>query len=641
MALKYYFEFTDVQNILHRCEIYNDTFVGTAIEVQGSLSLTKASTKDTLESIRGGGLQIDLEATNLLSFNDLYSENERQYSVKYIRNSTDLLFYGWLSPEGLIESFVDDTWIISLDCTDGLGFLTNLSYVENATGLPFSGKQTALQIIANCLKRTNLVQNIYSKINIAYNGMVITENVLVNTYFNVNRFVKEDKGDTYMNCDEVLRSILEPFGACITQYKGSWYIYKPNELVYLNSFEMFAYDGDGVALGTPKVTVDFTQNLGSQINNFYPHHVNKNQQLTVDSSIGAYRINYKYGLVKSFFSNINLESVTSPAPLLYVNEWTINDINNIEFPSDNRGFIFEMIPYALPTPSTTLVLTSNSFNFAQDNILSFNITYEFYEQGTSAKTIANIYCKVILTDGVNTYYLDNSGNWINSDTFISRQISNQLRNYVIQSDKMPINGSVSIEIYRPIRLNTQGTIAKAIISSCGFAPINEELEDVKGENHTFQIIDNPSTKIEKTKEVYNGDNPSDSFVGTIYQSDQSTPTELWTRLKLFYQPPPWFTRNIPLLKIMGEERMKMYAKPLRVFSGDVFGYIDYLSVISIDGINNVLFMPIEYEYNAETNITKLKLKQILDEQLITSLENKIDYQLTFDYGNVVEPTIKG
>tara|TARA_R110001583_G_scaffold114132_1_gene264573 strand:- start:1028 stop:2932 length:1905 start_codon:yes stop_codon:yes gene_type:complete len=634
MALKYYFEFTDVQNILHRCEIYNDTFVGTAIEVQGSLSLTKASTKDTLEAIRGGGLQIDLEATNLLSFNDLYSENERKYSVKYIRNSTDLLFYGWLSPEGLIESFVDDTWIISLDCTDGLGFLTNLSYVENATGLPFSGKQSALQIIANCLKRTNLVQNIYTKINIYHENMLVSNNVLVNTYFNVNRFVKEDKGDTYMNCDEVLRSILEPFGACITQYKGSWYIYKPNELVYLNSFEMFAYDGDGVALGTPKVTVDFTQNLGSQINNFYPHHVNKNQQLTVDSSIGAYRINYKYGLVKSFFSNINLESVTSPPPLLYVNEWTINDINNIEFPSDNRGFIFEMIPYALPTPSTTLVLTSNSFNFAQDNILSFNITYEFYEQGTSGKTIANIYCKVILTDGVDTYYLDNSGNWINSDTFISRQISNQLRNYVIQSDKMPINGSVSIEIYRPIRLNTQGTIAKAFISSCGFAPINEELEDVKGENHTFQIIDNPSTKIEKTKEVYNGDNPSDSFVGTIYESDQSTPTEFWYRNELFL-------RFIPLLQIMGEERMKMYAKPLRVFSGDVFGYIDYLSVISIDGINNVLFMPIEYEYNAETNITKLKLKQILDEQLITSLENKIDYQLTFDYGNVVEPTIKG
>lgn len=633
MALKYYFEFTDVQNILHRCEIYNDTFVGDSTEVQGTLSLSKASTKDTLEAIRGGGLQIDLEANSLLSFNDLYSENEREYSVKYYKDST-LMFYGWLSPEGLIESFVEDKWIISLDCTDGLGFLNNLSYVENATGLPFSGKQSALEIIVNCLKRTNLQQNIYSKINIYHENMLLADNVLEKTYFNANRFVKEDEGDTYMNCEEVLRSILEPFGACITQYKGSWYIYKPNELYTNSSLNMFAYDYTGSALSPTKLEVDFSQLLGSQINNFYPHHVNKNQQLTVDSSIGAYRINYKYGLVKSFFNNLNLESVTSPPPLLYIDEWTINDINNIEFPSDNLGFIFEMIPYASPTPSTTLVLTSDSFNFAQDNILRFNITYEFYEQGTSAKTIANIYCKVILTDGVDTYYLDNDGNWNNSDTFISRQLSNQLRNFVIQSDKMPINGSVSIEIYRPIRLNTQGTIAKAFISSCGFAPINEELEDVKGENHTFQIIDKPSTKIEKTKEVFNGDNPSDSFVGTIYEEDQTTPTEFWYRNELLL-------RFIPLLQIMGEERMKMYAKPLRVFSGDVFGYIDYLSVITIDGLENVLFMPIEYDYNAETNITKLKLKQILDYPLITSIENNIDYQLTFDYGNVVEPTIKG
>ena len=153
-------------------------------------------------------------------------------------------------------------------------------------------------------------------------------------------------------------------------------------------------------------------------------------------------------------------------------------------------------------------------------------------------------------------------------------------------------------------------------------------------NHTFQIIDNPSTKIEKTKEVYNGDNPSDSFVGTIYESDQSTPTEFWYRNELFL-------RFIPLLQIMGEERMKMYAKPLRVFSGDVFGYIDYLSVISIDGINNVLFMPIEYEYDAQTNITKLKLKQILNNLLPDTTFSDIEYKLTDDFGTVVQPTIRG
>tara|TARA_R110000796_G_scaffold186402_1_gene303319 strand:+ start:362 stop:2278 length:1917 start_codon:yes stop_codon:yes gene_type:complete len=638
MALKYWFEFTDVKAIVHKVEIYNDDFVGDSTQIYGSCSLNKASTKDTLESIRGGGLRIDLEANLNLTFSDFYSENERNFSVKYLRNNIEL-FFGWLSPEGLFQSFVNDKWIISLDCTDGLGFLKNLSYVENATGLPFIGKQSGLDIIVNCLKRTDLQQNIYSKIDIAYDGMTITENVLANTYFNANRFVKEDRGNTYMNCDEVLRSVLEPFGACITQSYGSWYIYKPNELVYLTSFNMFAYDSNGLPLIPAKVSVDLSAIMGSQINNFYPHHVNSNQQLTIDSSIGAYRINYKYGLVKSFFTNLDLQNISG-----VVDEWTVDDTNSLQFPTNDLGFILDTIPHAIPTSSTTLVLTSDSFNFAQDNVLRFNATCQFYEQGgITGKIIAFIYFKVILTDGVDTYYLDDSGEWVNSDTFISVQLTAQLRNLTIQSNSIPIDGAVSVEIYRPIRLNTQGTaFDDAIITQCGFSPIDSGLDNVKGENHTFQVNENPSTKIEKVKEVFNGDNPSDSFLGTIYKSDQATPTELWKRLKLFYQPSPWITRNVPLLQIMGEERMKMYAKPLRVFSGDIFGYIDYLSVISIDGINNTLFMPIEYEYNAQENITKLKLKQILDYDLIPlTTSDKIDYQLAFDYGNVVEPTIVG
>ena len=631
MALKYYFEFTDVKEIVHRCEIYQDSFTGTSTEVNGSLSLNKANAEDTLECIRGGGLKIDLEANLELTFSDFYSENERNFSVKYIRNSVEL-FFGWLSPEGLFESFVDDKWIISLDCTDGLGFLKNLSYVDNVTGLPFSGKQSGLNIIVNCLKRTNLSQNIYSRINILHENMVIANNVLADTYFNVNRFIKEDRNTTYMNCDEVLRSILEPFGACLTQRNGSWYIYKPNELYTSSTLNMFAYNSLGNALSPSKVSVDFSQLLGSQINDFYPHHVNSNQQLTIDSAIGAYRINYKYGLVKSFFNNIYLESNTT-FPFLDVDEWTINDVNNIDFPADNLGLILDMIPYASPTPSTSLIITSDSFNFAEDNVLQFNTSYQLYGNFIN-KVIAYVYFKVILTDGVDTYYLDNGGQWINSDTFISSQVSKSTKNLIIQSNKMPIDGSVSIEIYRPIRLNTQGTPADVIVYRCELSPTDEELKDVKGENHTFQINDNPSTKIEKTKEVFNGDNPSDSFLGTIYESDQTTPTEFWYRNESLL-------RFLPILQIMGEERMIMYAKPLRVFSGDVYGYIDFLSVISISGIDGVLFMPIEHDYDALTNITKLKLKQILNEPLVTNVIDKIDYSIDFDYGNVVEPTITG
>ena len=625
MALKYYFEFTDVKEVLHRCEISDENYTGDATLVYGNLATNKANTKDTLEVIRGGGLTINLEANLDLTFEDFYSENERTFLVKYFRDG-DLEFIGWLSPEGLFQSYVEDKWIISLDCTDGLGFLKNLSYVEN-NGLPYSGKQSVLEIIVNCLKRTNIEQNINTYTDLRYIGQNATSNTFAETYINVDRFIKDDN-ETIMNCDEVLRSIFDLFACCITQYKGEWFIYKPNKLKdAYSTLPYYGYDYNGNALTPATKQINFAFDLGSQINNYYPHHINGNQQISIDSGIGAYRINYKYGLVKSFFSNTLLENVGG-----VIDEWNINDVNNIEFPNDNLGFILDLIPFASPTPSTTLVVTSDSFNFAQDNILRFNISYNFYGQGSSAKTIADIYCKVILTNGVNTYYLDNDKTWNNSDTFITREISSQLSNFLIQSNKMPINGSVSVEIYRPIKLNTQGTVSKVFIKSCGFSPINTDLDDIKGENHTFQFnTSDISTKIEDTKEVFNGDNPSDVYIGTIYESDETTPTENWRRTIN--------TREIPLLRYAGEERMAMYSKPLRVFTGDVFGYVDYLSVITIDGFPNVRFMAIEHKYDALANITSLKLKEILNDAGGVDYTD-IDYTLTYDYGNVVEPTIK-
>ena len=642
MALKYYFEFTDVKEILHRCEIYKDDFVGDSTLIYGSLSLNKANTEDTLECIRGGGLKIDLEANVNLTFSDFYSENERNFSVKYLRNNIEL-FYGWLSPEGLYESFVNDKWVISLDCTDGLGFLKNLSYVVNSTGLPFSGKQSGLEIIANCLKRTNLSQNIYTSLNIFHENMTITNNVLTETYFNVNRFVKEDKGVTYMNCDEVLRSVLEPFGACLTQRNGSWYIYKPNELYTDTILNMFAYDYNGSALSPTKVDVDFSQLLGSQINNFYPHHVNSNQQLTVDSAIGAYRVNYKYGFVKSLVDNQDLESISDTD----IPDFNIIDDTYLSFPIDRSGVIV-----SAESSISDVLNFENPLNIAENTFLSFY--FEYFTSTLSGFTRFSVkfigasdtyYLKTEdLTDstnnnaapfGINETY---NGSWstdveyvegFSSVQFTSEEQTSSIR---LNASEMPESGDLQITVHtggnKLFTPSGEAEIKKIQIFLGGNDP------NLKGENHTFQIIDKPSTKIEKTKEVFNGDNPSDIYVGTIYEDDEVTPTDLWYRSSVN-------SRFIPLLRIMGEERMTMYAKPLRVFSGDIYGYVDYLSVISVDGIDNVLFMPIEYNYDALTNTTSVKLKQILNEPLITSVFDKIDYQLTLDYGNVVQPTIKG
>jgi hypothetical protein len=626
MALKYWFEFTDVKTIVHRVEISDAAFVGDSTQIYGSCSLEYSETKDTLEPVRGSGLQIDLEADSSLTFYDLYSEEERTFSVVYTR-ATEILFNGWLSPEGIYESLVSDKWVISLDCTDGLGFLKNLSYVEDATGLNFLGKQSLLEIIVNCLKRTKTPQNILTSIDIYYDGLAQTLNPLDNVHFNADRFKKDDNNTTIMDCEEVLKSVLEPFGAVLTAYKGEWLIYKPNLLVDSTSETFFAYDSLGVALGTPSRTIDFAFALGSQIDAYYPHHANGNQQKTIKSSIGAYRINYKYGLVKSFFNNLYLRSDTTP-PLLYIEEWTIDDINNVEFPANDLGLRFDIITNSAPS---TLVLTSDSFNFEQGNMLEFNAAFVHYGNYnySPAARVDQVLFKIILTDGVDTYYLNNDGEWLSSSAFVSGDIKKTQIDFRLTSNSMPINGSVKIEIWRPKTLfSISGTVDEVLLSKCGFSPAGQELDDIKGENHTFQRTLKPSSKIKDIKTVFNGDNESDTYVGAIYKADEINTTELWTRFGA--------AETKPLLQIMGEERMKMYSKPLQVYKGDVYGYFNYLSLVTINGLTGK-FMPTTYSYDALSNITSLELTEVLNSDILSDVE----YELTFDYGNVVEPTIKG
>jgi hypothetical protein len=626
MALKYYFEFTDVETIKHKVEIYNDDFVGDATLVYGTCSLTKASTKDTLEPIRGGGLKIDLEASTDLDFTDLYSEEERTFSVKYYRNENLHSLY-WIDPEGLFQSFVEDKWIISLDCTDGLGFLNNLSYVDNVTKEKFSGKQSQLEVIVNCLKRTGFNQNIYVRVQYIKRDETDGLPLLQNTYVDSFRYVKDDNVTT-MQCNEVLKTVLELYSLVITQKDGDWYIYRPNDLYILKTLDtdtltFYAYDSNGTPLNPTTKTVNFAQDLGSQIDNFYPHHVNGNQQLSIDNSIAAYRINYKYGLTNSLFDNIYLENVGG-----VIDEWTINDATKLTFPTDNRGFILE----GTVRNQQDLILTSDSIIVAENDIIVNKGVIEYIFKDILFGN-ALFKSKVILTDGTNTRYLQKDGSWSSSSTYIdfTLPIDNTFI-YEIKTEPIPFDGSIYIELYTPspISFNNDYTVRCLITEST--LKVTDSLGELKGEIHTFQRTDNSSSKIAETKEVFNGDINSALYSGTIYGMDETTPTDIdW------YIDSPFVFRK-PILRIMGEERMKMYEKPLKVFKGDVYGYIDYLSVISINNITG-WFMPIEWNYDASKNITKLKLKEILNlNPFLTSYPN-ITHSVILDNGDVQDPTI--
>jgi len=617
MAEKYFLEYNDTENIVHRLEISSTTYVGSTTEISGSVIMDYAETDDAIEAIRGKGLRVELEASTSLTFDDLYSEVDRTWSVVYKRDSI-ILFNGWLDSDGLFEDFVSDHWILSLSCVDGLGYLKDLSYVDSS-GITFSGKQSLLEIVVNCLARTGVDQNINTNIDIYYEGLATTLDIMDNVYFNANRFVKDDN-ETIMSCDEVLRSVLEPFAACITTFEGEWYIYKPNQIFSDSTPTFFRYDNDGVSLAPTTKTVDIAYNLGSQVDSFFPHHCNANQRLENDKSIGAYRISYKYGLVQSLLSNILLENI-----LGVIDEWSIDSFTNLTFNASNLGVDLETIADG----SDVKNMTSDLISLSANDQLSYTYRYKVIENNKIGGFIdpGETQYKIILTDGLTTYYW-NTSDWALFNVMLKTPIGNlgQVTSQTVNLTPLPIAGDLTFEIHTSIKDALATSTSVVHLQEVSISPI-ESNTNIKGEFHTFQREDNPSANIKDTKEVSNGDNPSDVYYGTIYKTDETTPTDFWFRKGV--------TESKALLQIMGEETLRLNAATKRLFSGSVFGYIPYLSLVNINNVTGK-FMPIAYSYDTKANITEFEFKQIYGDELTDIL-----YELTLDFGNTVKPTIKG
>lgn len=620
MALKYYIDYKDIVNIDHRVELYDDDFVGTATEVNGYATLDYLSVTNPLEVIKGSALRVTLEAGTSLTFSDLFSEEQRTIKVIYKRDSV-VKFQGWLNPEGWFENWVDSNWLIEFDCLDGLGYLKDLAYVENATGLNFVGKKTQLETIANCLRRTGIDQNINVDIDVVYTGLSTSSDVLANTYIVSERFIKDDN-DTIMSCEEVLKSVLQPYAACVTSRNGEWFVYKPNQLAGSSSMTFFRYDSDGAALTPATATTDISQSIGSEVNGFYPHHASGNQSITLKNSLGGFRISYKYGLAQGLNTNYNLEISAGPS----IDEWTINSSGGITTDGVGTNGVYLITE---DQGADVKLLTADAITTPAGVPINFTL------KGTASEDFNDVghfiwLAKLDVSGTV--YYLDNTNNWVTSITINKVRIHPTSPIYQnITTAPTPDSGDFIVEIYAPEEFDPENAETPSgnvyfYEYKVNVAESNIDLS-IKGEFHTFQRTTKPSTVVKDVTEVTTGDNIADVFLGTMYKADQTTPTSTWNRIGV--------SESYPILGIMGYETMRMSQSPAHVFTGDVFGYFDNLSTIAIDSITGI-FLPIEYRYNTVDNLINCKFIRIFNSELAD-----VEYNITLDRGEVVKPTIKG
>lgn len=617
--LKYYLYFDD-----YTLNIYKSNYQGTSSEIFGTFILKKSTVDTILDQIRGTGLDLSLEANQTLTFDEFLLEDEFTYKTELLKGS-QIIFEGYIKPDGCQQSFVNDVWYVNIESNDILGALKDLSFVQT-NGLPFTGKMSVYDVIKGCLDRTRLSLDINTSVYVEYVDYTGT-NIFKDIYVNSDRFIKDKNDIIIMDCNEVLTSMLNLFSAVITQQDGQWWIYRPNDLELNGYTEFINQTTDAV----------FTKNLnavlGSQINGYYPHHAGANQQIEIKGAISAYRLNYQYGLVTGLVLNPTFNFDTT----IPVMEWQADPVfyNWTTLPTAPPNLIAYPLTNSA-TPRLTIRPLAGTYELIASNIIAgslgetYNLNAKLFVRNSGLNYSTPIYKIKIKTD--DGYYLHKDNYWVNYNTFYSFSITfNGEQNplgEVFGSFKLqtpPLINDCNFEI---IICNIGGTFQ----GFAGYTSIDIlsnilETQGVFGEFHTVTRLQPPSSITKENQKVFNGDGIR-SLIGSIYKDDLTTLTTFWTRKNKF--------ENIPLLGISAMDDLRIQSNPIKVFTGDVYGYIPYFSVVTIDNVTG-LFMPIEWDYDYKNNITKVKLLQFYNTDIAD-----IQYTISPDYGNnTVKPTIKG
>lgn len=288
------------------------------------------------------------------------------------------------------EHYTGRNYDVYVSATDGLPELKNIDFVQS-DGLPLSGTQKLIKIIARCLQYTRLTLPIRVACNIYAQGMDTgdADDPLDQAYVDLETFYLANNSS---KISDVLIAILKPFGARLMQWNGVWNIVRVEEMVSTYAYREFDYNGDYVSNGTFNPVLDIDRNGDCR----YTDPGNKELQ----AGYGKITVKYSLGLKPNFLENgnfslksefntftnkyepqINLQGFTLNSPNYIINQtYELIDNNNValvlDTPSsfDNVGTAFFVSkPYNLKLGAANSVLIK--IRYKVKTAISNNLPY--------------------------------------------------------------------------------------------------------------------------------------------------------------------------------------------------------------------------------------------------------------------------
>ena len=582
------------------------------------------------------------------------AEGQAYANANAVCNSfPDLIWTGFIIPDGCQEAFTFKPYAISVNAVDGLGLLKNLSYVQN-DGNFYLGKQSFIEVIDSCLKRIDAPSLILNTCVNIYD-VTMTEgdsfDPLAQAYVNAERYLKDDQY-TPMNCQEVLISILEEWTAVMIQSDGEWYIFRPTELALSGDLVFRKYlDGERI-YDQPTFTSNLNALLGGESEGIIdaPYfHINTDQLKMIAKPYKNASMSYLYGKIENTdekLANPNLSGASQGC-----GGDPIGPCDNVTIPGYTKtgtmfaglyptgGVIFYSTGATFPNTSNyyqnnnLIAVTNNLISVASNLViqerLKFVIDYENPDPlfGTDMNFVISLF------DGSNTHYLQADGSWAITPTvpginyYTVRSQTGEGGRETIITNAVPQSGNVTFRILAPS--GTVHNIVYTRISAYVFVDFGSQ----RGEIHTATQR-GKFTFVPETINVFNGDSPNYMYVGAIYGPDEETLTTLWNRRGLsesvLAEP---YAESKPFLRLASEEKQRLYSGPFVQFEGSVFGYFNPLTRWSINLITG-FYMNLSLNYDLQQNICKVVLGRVINEEI------EMDYTLIPDFGETTKVTVK-
>jgi hypothetical protein len=293
------------------------------------ISLRGEGSTDKFTALLSVNAVLNLVSVTEAQFVELYTNDHTLYRIEYSKNtgsglSSKLLLK--VLPFQYGEDYVKAPYDVQVSAIDGLPDLKSL-YLFQSDGQNMTGEMKLIKLISHCLKSTGLELPIRVACNLYASGMDQTDadDPLDQAYCDLERFyIEKEEPDL----EFVLRAILEPFGARITQWDGRWNIVRVEEMTSSYDYRDFDADGDYDSEGT----YDPIKDIGTDIS--FTH---VDQYKDIKPGYGRIRAIYKLGLRNNILRNGDfslkqqyLPTVNAYTPVINTDHWALYKADALE-----------------------------------------------------------------------------------------------------------------------------------------------------------------------------------------------------------------------------------------------------------------------------------------------------------------------